>query len=361
MGGAEKLILELAHLATKKEPTRIIDVSPKIANIYGNLILKRSFKSHINDHSLKLENHTSLTPTHFIPLTKKWKETTNFFHTSRTIYLRFELLEIAICLYFGGSDALKKSVAGLFLTPIYSSPRGLVDKLHNIIYGSFLYKFLLSSVSKVHVLNDRDKKLLRTKYGVKNIISLPPAVEFSHIKTQALQRDPQTLEIIYVGELSSRKGVDTIISIIRQSPSHFSFNIVGDGPLKNEILKLQDEKKCKYHGYVSSSKLSSLYDQSDVLLFPSRSESFGMVMAEALAYGAKIVNSSDVTLNLPEFVETTINNRKEMDYIAALSKIFTQKQNNKIDRKKIQQFAKQNYSPEVINARFTKEVLNIKN
>jgi len=53
MGGAEKFMLDMATEVNKKEKTILIDVSPKIANLYGQAILNRKFAAHIKDHNTK--------------------------------------------------------------------------------------------------------------------------------------------------------------------------------------------------------------------------------------------------------------------------------------------------------------------
>src|SRR5207253_1212982 len=109
--------------------------------------------------------------------------------------------------------------------------------------------------------------------------------------------------IIYIGEISRRKGLDTIIEIIKKSPENFKFNIAGDGPMKEEILAVSSRyKNCKYHGYITDSKLQKLFRKSDVILFPSRGESFGLAMVEAAGYGLQIVDSAEVSLHLPNYI-----------------------------------------------------------
>lgn len=357
MGGAEKLILELAHEVNRKEETQIVDVSPKIANIYGNLVLKRSFKNHLKDHQLKLFNHTSLSYLSFIPFTKDWQKAALLFKNARLVYTRYELLEIAICIYFMGLSGLGKVIAGMHLTPLYSSPRGIIDKVHNIVYGPSFYGYLLRSSKLVHVLNNRDKKLIETKYKVKSVAVLPPGIKFETPKS--IKTPKEKLNIIFVGELSTRKGVDTLKEIITESPDYFAFHIIGDGPLKKDIQELALQNKCFYHGYTSTEKLQKTYAESDVILFPSRSEAFGMVMAEALGYGVKIVNSIEVSLDLPKNIESSITPRNSKNYINALEKIFKEKQENKIDRQRIQKFARDNYQQKLINERFTKEIVGL--
>jgi len=257
-------------------------------------------------------------------------------------------------------NIFKKTIAGLILTPFYSSPRGAIDILHNTLYGSFIYKYFLRSSKLIHVLNKRDDKLLKEVYKVKNIYTLPIGIDLFKLKSNINVKKSKNLHIIFVGELSTRKGVDTICDIIKNSPKNFIFHIVGDGPLKGDIIFLNNSKKCIYYGYVNNQKLYELYSASDILLFPSRAEAFGIVMAEAMSFGLKIVNSAEVSLGLPPYIETSLSSRFADIYIQALTKIAIEKKQNKIDRGKIKEYAKSNYSDEKIIPLIMKEMFHVK-
>ncbi|MGI8419922.1 MAG: glycosyltransferase [Candidatus Levyibacteriota bacterium] len=360
MGGSEKLVLELANATSKKEDVVLMDVSANIANIYGRIFLKRTFDNHIKDHNIENNlKHISLTFSSFMPFTKDWHLIRNDFQSARLLYVRYELLEILICLYFGGLRIFEKIIAGLILTPFYDSPRGLLDHFHNLFYGSFIYKYLLRSVCKIQVLNKREKKLLNEYYKVNNVYFLPVGININSLKMSKYIRKADQLNIIYVGELSTRKGVDTLLEIISNSPKHFLFHIVGDGPLKESIENLEKVNTCYFYKYVSSEKLNSLFNKCDVLVFPSRSEAFGIVMAEAMRYGLKIVNSAEVSLDLPKNIETSLKTRDKNEYIKALENIYKQKKHHSDEREIIQKYAIDNYSDENINKRFLTSILEI--
>jgi len=361
MGGSEKWMLETSSKINALEKVVLMDVSPSIANLYGRLVIKRQFTNHLIENNVKNPPpRINLSLTSFIPFTSQWTKAKKTFTEARLIYARFEIAEILICLYFGGFNTLNKTIAGIILSPFYAYQQSLFDKLHNLVYTSKFYEFLLKKVSKVHVLNKRDGDYLLRNFHLQNLIVQPIGVDFPK-KMFSLKKIIKTdlLQIIYVGELSFRKGTDTLVKIISESPKTFSFHIIGDGPLKNAIRELEKKANCKYHGYVSTKKLHELYSQSDVLIFPSRAEAFGLVMAEATAYGLKIVSASEVTLNLPNYIEETIKEREPKKYIQKLQEILMQKNNNKIPRKKIIEYAFSTFSKDKILPRFSKEVLAI--
>lgn len=62
--------------------------------------------------------------------------------------------------------------------------------------------------------------------------------------------------------------------------------LVGDGP---HLKKLQEQfSNVKFVGYKTGKELASYYQSADVFVFPSKSDTFGVVMIEALACGLPI-------------------------------------------------------------------------
>lgn len=75
--------------------------------------------------------------------------------------------------------------------------------------------------------------------------------------------------------------------------------VVGGGVLSNPELVQADN--IIYSGWVSKENMADYYLQADVLLMPSRWESFGLVAVEAQSYGLPVVASR--CSSLPEVVK----------------------------------------------------------
>lgn len=95
--------------------------------------------------------------------------------------------------------------------------------------------------------------------------------------------------ILFVGTLISRKGSDAVAGMAKDFPE-CSFIIVGDGPLKKEILKCAAlNRNIIYRKFLPPEFLSKVYASADLFLFPSSLESFGLVYVEALASGTPVL------------------------------------------------------------------------
>lgn len=87
---------------------------------------------------------------------------------------------------------------------------------------------------------------------------------------------------LYVGRISYEKNIQAFIDM----PWHGSKVICGVGPL--EVALRRDSADTLWMGLVSRPELARLYAASDVFVFPSRHETFGLVMLEAMACGTPV-------------------------------------------------------------------------
>lgn len=93
--------------------------------------------------------------------------------------------------------------------------------------------------------------------------------------------------VISVGWLFERKGFDTFVEVAREMPN-IKFMWFGDVKLSNptsKIKKLLKElpENVILPGYVSGDVIKGAYGRADVFFFPSREETEGIVVLEALA------------------------------------------------------------------------------
>jgi glycosyltransferase involved in cell wall biosynthesis len=115
--------------------------------------------------------------------------------------------------------------------------------------------------------------------------------------------------LLYVGRLAPEKDLDTLEKTIKHLPvemkNQIQWIIVGDGPVKKELMEKTKDENVIFTGYVTGDELAEAYASSDLFVFPSASETFGNVILEAFASGlpAIVANRGGVT-NIVEHNET---------------------------------------------------------
>jgi glycosyltransferase involved in cell wall biosynthesis len=101
--------------------------------------------------------------------------------------------------------------------------------------------------------------------------------------------------LTYVGRLAPEKDVKTLLSIAKTLPSEINeqihWLIIGDGPERDELQKEAPENMT-FTGYLKGEQLAEYYSASDLFVFPSPTETFGMVVLEALASGTPAITAN---------------------------------------------------------------------
>jgi glycosyltransferase involved in cell wall biosynthesis len=88
--------------------------------------------------------------------------------------------------------------------------------------------------------------------------------------------------LLSVGRVSKEKGLDDLV----QFQEDYDLIIVGDGPYRNELE--QKLPNAKFLGYLHGQELVDQYALADVFVFPSVTDTFGVVIIEALAQGCPV-------------------------------------------------------------------------
>jgi glycosyltransferase involved in cell wall biosynthesis len=97
-----------------------------------------------------------------------------------------------------------------------------------------------------------------------------------------------TVELLTVGDLGSRrKGVDVLVDALRLVPElPCRLSIVGEGREREGLQQRgAGDRRIRFLGALSGHRLQRAYAQSDVFLFPSRADVFGLALVEAMAAG----------------------------------------------------------------------------
>lgn len=98
--------------------------------------------------------------------------------------------------------------------------------------------------------------------------------------------------LISVGRLSKEKGIIDLINVFKLvdiEKNDVNLNIVGDGleyqKIKKKIISFNLTRKIKLLGYKNSDEINNLYQSSCLYVMTSFTESFGLVLVEAMSCG----------------------------------------------------------------------------
>lgn len=98
---------------------------------------------------------------------------------------------------------------------------------------------------------------------------------------------------LFIGRLSEEKGIFKLLDSARSLPD-ISFKIIGDGPLKDEVmLAAQEHRNLEYLGFQQKEFIVEQLKKAKALLFPSVwYEGFPMTILEAFSCGTPVIASN---------------------------------------------------------------------
>jgi glycosyltransferase involved in cell wall biosynthesis len=136
-----------------------------------------------------------------------------------------------------------------------------------------------------------------TEHGIENCAlwqrgvdteSFHPTLASEQMRFRLSGGRPQDPLLLYVGRLSAEKEIDRIKPILEALPEA-RLALVGDGPYREELEALFADTKTRFVGYLAGADLASAYASADAFIFPSRTETLGLVLLEAMAAGCPVV------------------------------------------------------------------------
>ncbi len=118
--------------------------------------------------------------------------------------------------------------------------------------------------------------------------------------------DPSRLFVLYVGRLAREKNLDLAIQAFRavqREQPRARFVLVGDGPAGRTLRR--NHPDLVFCGSRTGHDLARHYASADLFLFPSRTDTFGNVVLEAMASGLPVVAFHDAAAAM--YVESRIH------------------------------------------------------
>lgn len=165
--------------------------------------------------------------------------------------------------------------------------------------------------------------------------------------------------LVSVGRLSPEKGFVDLLKIfilLHKEYPDWTLDIVGDGVEKEKLEKMIDEynlnKYVTLHGFRDKEYIDNLLHESSIYLLTSYTESFGIVLIEAMSHGVPCI-AFDSAEGAKELIQSGKNGYliKNRSYTAFLKKV-VDLINNKTERKRIGKVSREGvkqYTCEVVS------------
>jgi len=110
--------------------------------------------------------------------------------------------------------------------------------------------------------------------------------------------------LLYIGRLSAEKQIERIRPVLEAIPDA-RLALVGDGPHRQQLENHFRGLPATFVGYLAGEELASAYASGDAFVFPSSTETLGLVLLEAMAAGCPVVGARRG--GIPDIVTDGVN------------------------------------------------------
>ncbi|BAT51394.1 Glycosyl transferase, group 1 [Nostoc sp. NIES-3756] len=131
-----------------------------------------------------------------------------------------------------------------------------------------------------------------------------PELASVEMRSRLSQNHPQSPLLLYVGRLSAEKEIERIKPILEAIPQA-RLALVGDGPHRQALEKHFAGTNTNFVGYLMGTELGAAFASADAFIFPSRTETLGLVLLEAMAAGCPVVAACSG--GIPDIVTDGVN------------------------------------------------------
>ncbi len=238
-----------------------------------------------------------------------------------------------------------------------------------------LQKAVVENANIITVNSETARKELVSRFPSTNIkvVKIPMGIDLNIFKPKKVKNKFQKYKnnriILFVGRLNEQKGVDYLIKsipIIFSKIKNIKLLIIGEGEYKKHLQKIVVDLKLnnnvEFLGSKSHHEIADYYNLADAVVLPSvtsrlGTESFGLVLVEAMACKACVIGSSSGGIKdaIKDNFNGLIFEEKNYHELAQkIMKVLADKNLKERLSKNALKFARENYDWEIISKKFIK-------
>ena len=110
-------------------------------------------------------------------------------------------------------------------------------------------------------------------------------------------QESSSFRLIFVSRLHPKKGLDLLIEALRHLPDSITLDIYGTGDPEytEEVRAMADSMsgRVTVHGHLTDEDKPAAFANAELIVLPSYSENFGIVVAEARAHGVPALTTTN--------------------------------------------------------------------
>ncbi|PBJ08970.1 glycosyltransferase [Flavobacterium sp. ACN6] len=181
------------------------------------------------------------------------------------------------------------------------SPHGMLESWiiqHNPLKKKIaLFLFQNKAIKKVdhiHATAQMEKDSIRKLKFSNNITIIPNGIDLS--ESVSSKEEYGTRKMVFLSRIHPKKGIEILLEAWRNCDTKdWNLEIAGNGDedyIVSLIQSAQDLENVRFVGALYEEEKWNFLRSADVMVLPTHSENFGIVVAEALAVGVPVITTT---------------------------------------------------------------------
>ena len=203
------------------------------------------------------------------------------------------------------SNLAASAVARDLNCPIIVSPHGMLQpealntsKAKKFLAWHLVEQRRLRQAQMVLAASAMEAQAIKLQLSARDVRTCPLGVEVDDL--QVVEAEDRPKVVLFLGRLHPIKGLDLALRAWSEiaAESEWTLKIAGPGDpgFVSELRSLAEQLKIagrvEFTGPLHGEAKKEALNKSAVLILPSRSENFGLVICEALAHGTPVITTS---------------------------------------------------------------------
>ena len=160
-----------------------------------------------------------------------------------------------------------------------------INRLENKVL-ILIYRHTVRKVDSIICVGKTMKSAVTEKLNRNPDYFLSAGINSSVIHPLGKSYEERDIDLLYVGSFYDIKGVDLLIEALNElANENLKVVFIGSGNYGKELEQLSDTIDLQVLNSLGQKEINSFYNRSKFFVFPSRSEGFGLSLAEAMYCG----------------------------------------------------------------------------
>ena len=214
-----------------------------------------------------------------------------------------------------------------FFTPFYVDNKKIITLIHQLArefwfhetifpinflgYYFFEYAWLKRYCKLPTITISESTKSDLEKLNFKNVYIVPTGIAISSSLKVENNNKSAELTLAYLGRLTKTKKTFDVLKafkIVSEKYPNVKLSIIGDGYLKNDLMKYANSIKCgsniTFHGFLNEKEKFRVLSRANLLVVSGVREGWGMVVTEANSVGVPAIG-----YNIPGLRDSIIDGK----------------------------------------------------